>query len=88
MDCGLGWPGESRLAAVLKELDTSKALMRKAQLELGNASLELARSGRSPERLVAFATLNHCLSDETERYRVAIQAFNVVCRTKALAAVA
>jgi len=88
MDCGVLWSDERQLAVVLKELDTSKALVRKAQLELCNASLELARSGRSPERLVAFATLNHCLSEETERYRVAVQAFNVVCRTKALAAVA
>ncbi len=87
MDC-VEWLEERQLAAVLKELDTSKALVRKARFELGNASSELARSGRSPERLVAFATLNHCLSEETERYRGAIQAFNLVCRTRPLAAVA
>jgi hypothetical protein len=88
MDHGFRWPDESRLITVLKELDASQALVRKSREELRRASSDLARSGLAPECLSAFVTRNRSLSEAAERYRVAIQAFNVVCRKKALVAVA
>jgi hypothetical protein len=88
MEYGFGWPDDRQLVAVLKELDTSKALVRVAQGELGRASSELARSGNSPACLDAFRTANRNLSQATERYREAIHAFNAVCRKKVLAAAA
>ena len=88
MDYGFGRPDESRLIAVLKELDSSQALVRKSRAELGRASAALALSGRAPECLNVFVTTNRSLSDATERYRLAIQAFNEVCRMNVLEAVA
>ena len=86
MDYGFEWPDEKQLIAALKELDLSKALVRKSQSELGAASSQLNRSGRSPECSVIFAAVNGRLSKATQRYLAAIQVFNVACRTQVLSA--
>ncbi len=76
--------GESELVAALKELDTSKALVRSSQAELCNALSRLAGSRHSPECLNTFVNVNRNLREATERYRRAVKAFNLVCRRKPL----
>jgi hypothetical protein len=77
---------ESELVAALKELDTSKALVRSAQAELCRALSELACNRHSPECLNTFMSVNRSLAEATERYRQAAKAFSMVCRRKPLVA--
>jgi len=77
-------PGESELVAALKELDTSKALVRSLRAELCNALAELSRNRHSPECSSAFVNVNRRLREATERYCRAAKAFNLVCRRKPL----
>ena len=86
MDYAFEWPNESRLIAALKELDLSKALVRKSQSELGAASSNLSRSGRSTECSIIFAAMNRRLNEATERYLFAIQIFNIACLPHSVAA--
>jgi hypothetical protein len=88
MDCGFWWPDDIHLVAVLKELDMSKALVRKAQDELGKTSSQLRLSGDSQACLSAFAAVNRSLNQEMQRYRAAVTALNRVCHKPVLAEVA
>ncbi len=77
-------PGEIELVAALRELDTSKALVRSSQAELCNALSEFARSRHSPECSITLAIVNRRLREATERYRRATKEFSLLCRRKPL----
>lgn len=82
------WGSDDGFTAVLKELDWSKACVRKMRFELDSAAQELADLGHSVVRLEAFEAASRSMNQATERHRHAVAAFNLACRVtspKALA---
>lgn len=71
---------EDRFSAVLNELDSSQAFLRKMRFELNHAVRELARHGRSLGWLYIFETANRAMNQATARHSHAVASFNLACR--------
>ena len=68
------------LTAVLRELDTAKAVMRQMQAQLNVALPALPQNGDSE----IFQAASRRMNEASERYRRAVDAFDAVCQNQAL----
>ena len=68
------------LTAVLRELDTAKALLRQMQAQLKVALPSHPQNGDSK----IFQAACHQMNEASGRYRRAVDAFDAVCQSQAL----
>ena len=69
-----------RFSAVLNELDSSQAILRKRRFELNRAVHELVCHGRSLGWLHIYEAANRSMNQATARHHDAVAAFNLACR--------
>jgi hypothetical protein len=70
------------LTTALRELDASKALMHRRQVELSGALPAPADDRCSPNNSHRFRSCARAMNEAEERHRNAVVAFNAACRRK------
>ncbi|HEX4594144.1 MAG TPA: hypothetical protein VH157_07705 [Bryobacteraceae bacterium] len=74
----------SALNAALRQLDATKAVVRKRQVELSQAIPGLCETSRSSRSWRIFYAKSGKLNRATKRYLVAVSEFNTACHSKLL----